>query len=288
MNGDGFLQFFDESVDLVRGDVGHDDNVRNVIVARQLPALDHLIVEGSFQHDCGRQVVEAARHSNRLEFVLQVPGRIHAMDDVALDPSNALFAEAVPQIEGRLTVATAHDGRIDGIEVIDPLFKALDVFLATQSDAARHGCAQEFVSTDGNAVNGFPEGNFRRKFDKRHHECKESAVAMDVELFPGDGKLFEHAKDPIEVVDSAFDGRPNVDIEDDRSIAIVLDGLCQNVVIDFSHGQCWDRLTFHAVIARRLEDRIMRFLRRVEDAVGEAFAGHEDAVQIAFGARRGH
>ena len=111
---------------------------------------------------------------------------------------------------------------------------------------------------------------------------------MDVELFAGDGELFEHTKDPIEVVDGAFDGRPNVDIEDDRSIAIVLDRLRQNVVIDFSHGQSGDRLTFHAVIARRLEDGIMRFLRRVEDAVGEAFAGHEDAVQIAFGARGSH
>jgi hypothetical protein len=281
-----FHQLVDKGINLGPRHVGHDHHVRNIFFTRQLPTLDECVVHGPFQDDSGTQVVQSARQALFGQLVTQVPSSLHAVHDIAFDSSNALFAQTVPQIQGRLSIAGSHNGRIDRIQVRNVLFEILDVFLARERNATGHGASQHFVPTHGNRIDGFAKAHFGSKVDKGHHESKECTIAVNVVAFARNVELFQHAQDAIKIVHGTLDGRTNVDIENDGFIKVLADGIGQDVVVDFSHGQCRNGFAIHAVVASSLEDGVMRLLTGIENAVGKGLASQENAVQVSFGSTR--
>mmetsp|Transcript_18701 Transcript_18701/g.34632 ORF Transcript_18701/g.34632 Transcript_18701/m.34632 type:complete len:274 (-) Transcript_18701:155-976(-) len=259
----------------------------DVLLAGQLPPLHELVVHGPLQHDGGGEVVEAARHSRRGELVAEVLRRFDAVDDIPLDSTDALLPEAVPKVQSGLSVPATHDGRIDAVQVVDPLLDLLHVLLPRQRHAARHGTAEHLVPRHGDGIDRLPERHLRREVDEGHHHGEQRAVAVDVVALAGDAELLEDAQDPVEVVHGALDGRADVHVDDDGPVDVLGDLGGQDVVVDLAHGQRRDGLGVHPVVPRRLEDGVVRLLGGVEDAVGVALASEEYAVEVALGATRG-
>ena len=55
-----------KDVDLLLGHIGHHDDVRNVLLARELPAADKGLVARPLEHDGRREVIEARAHASEV------------------------------------------------------------------------------------------------------------------------------------------------------------------------------------------------------------------------------
>ena len=161
------------------------------------------------------------------------------------------------------------------------------MLLPRNGHSAGHGTPQHLMATDRDGINGFTKGYLRRPVDEGHHHGKQGPVAVDVISFSGDVEVVQNPEDAIEVVHGSLNRRPDVDVNDDRSIPILLNFIGENIVVDLAHGEGGDGLGIHPVIPSGLEDGIMRLLGRIEDSIGMTLPGEQDAVQIPLGSAGG-
>ena len=278
----GLNQFLHKPIDLVASDIGHNNNVGNILLASQLPSLNESVVHGPLQNDSAAKVVQSASEAGIVQHLAKVPSGIDAVRHIALDAGNTLLPKRVPKVERRLTVAAAHDGGINAIEIIDPLLHLLHVLLARKGDSTRHGTSQHLVSADGNAINGLTKRHLRSKVHEGHHHGEEGTVAVNVESIAGNTKLGKDAKDSVQIVHSTLHGGANVDINDHGFVEVLLNLRGQGIVINLSGGQCLDGPRFHPIVSGSLEDRVMRLLAGVKDAIGVTFAREEDAMEVTL------
>ena len=134
------------------GHVWHHHDVRDVLLARELPLLDERVVHRPLEHDRRGEVVEAADDADVGELVAEVHGRLEAALDGRLDAVEPFGAQRVPHVQRRVAVARAadgvaqlavssstrdgrqgggsmpvglpHDGGVDGVEVVDARLNA--------------------------------------------------------------------------------------------------------------------------------------------------------------------
>ena len=99
---------------------------------------------------------------------------------------------------------------------------------------------------------------------------------------PGEALVFENAEDAVQVVDRAFHGGADVDVDNRRLVLVQGQLVLQGLVVDLSHGERWDALSVHAVVPGRFENAVVRLPAAVQDAVWVALSRKQDPVQVAL------
>ena len=262
--------------------------MRDVALAGQLPLPHEGLLLGPLKHDRRAELVEHRLDAGLFEHLHEPVCVVQAQLDVLLDARVALHRQRVPQVDGRVAVPRPHDGGVPAVQVLDVAAHALDEPEARHDHAARHGRPDELVARDGDRPNRLFERHLGGLLHERNHHAEQRAVTMDVEVALIKAAFVEDGEDLVQVVHGAPHGGSDVDVHD-RWAVLVLHQLGPEVRI--VHLPAFQRINLdcvHPVHPRRFEHAVVRLHARVEDAVGQRLAAHQDSVQVPLRPAIGH
>ena len=221
-------------------------------------------------------------------FVEPLHGVLSGVQHTANGLSPSIFAVAVdgvPEHErGEAVAGTGQGGVVDADEFDGPAQRFDQVF-AGDDDTAGQGCADQFVTADGDAVDAGVEPEGLWVFDVGQDHAAERCVGVNV-VFP-DAQLVNDLSDRGDVVHGAAHGGADGGQNDGRPVTVDGQHVPEIVVVDLAVGLPFDGGVGQVEDAGNLEDGVVGFLGEVEHTVGMEFPGQVEAVHVAFGAARG-
>mmetsp|Transcript_20125 Transcript_20125/g.59765 ORF Transcript_20125/g.59765 Transcript_20125/m.59765 type:complete len:366 (+) Transcript_20125:427-1524(+) len=271
---------------LVDCNIGHDDDMCNAALTRELPLADKRLFRGPLKHDRIGQLVERRLDARLGQHLPQRVRVSHAPLHIGLHAVVALARQLVPQVDGCMAVARAHDCCVAAVEVLHISRQGHHVLEAGDDDAAWHRRADKLVATDANRADWLLERHHRRILQERHHHAKQRAIAVNKEAVLCVASLLQDGQHTVQVVHCALHRRPDVHIDDSGPRPVPLQVGTQLLIVNLARLQRGDLDSVHAVHASGLKDRVMRLTRRVQNAVGVVLASNQDAVQVALCAAR--
>src|SRR5579884_289801 len=140
-----------ESIDPVARDAGHDDEMRNIALRRELPFVAH----GGrnlrkHNRDCVR--IAPSRNACSRKPLLRIRRDFKRRFCPLAQTFGAERLDAMPEEQRRKTAARTANGRVERSDVIDGSRDAGDVVLARHDDTARHRRTDELMTANRNAV----------------------------------------------------------------------------------------------------------------------------------------
>lgn len=127
----------------------------------------------------------------------------------------ALARQGVPQVDGCVAVAGAHDGGVAAVQVLHVRAEGHDVLEAGDDHAAGDGGAHELVARHRHGANGLAESHHGGVLlEEGHHHAKQRAIAVDEETLFGEPVVLEDVQHTVQVVHCALHGGADVDVQD--------------------------------------------------------------------------
>eukprot|EP00754_Rhynchopus_humris_P045651 Rhum_TRINITY_DN5137_c0_g1::Rhum_TRINITY_DN5137_c0_g1_i1::g.16519::m.16519 len=281
----GVGNLVDKLDDLLHCHVRHHHHVRNVALARQLPVL-HERLGRARQHNSRRALVQHSLHAAVPQHGCEEACVRVALLHLLVQRLETALLEGVPEEDGGVSVARAHDGRVDRVQVLDLLRHVVEVLLPADDHAARHRAAEELVSRHAHRVNLLREVNLLELLHERQHQRVQRTVAVDEPLIAGEAEPRHHLHLGVHGVDGTLHGRADVGDEDGVPVRVLRQLLLEVLVVHLTRRRGADLAVLNLVVAARLEHGVVRVLRRVQDALRVHLTGAEDRVQVALRAAR--
>mmetsp|Transcript_38084 Transcript_38084/g.89032 ORF Transcript_38084/g.89032 Transcript_38084/m.89032 type:complete len:246 (-) Transcript_38084:626-1363(-) len=144
------------------------------------------------------------------------------------------------------------------------------------------------MSRHGDGVDGFSERVLGGEVDEGHHHGKQRAVAVDVEPVARVAVGVENTQHAVEVVDGAFDGGADVDVDDGRTRTTGEHLVLEILIVHLPTVLGVDANGVHAIEPSCLEDGVMALLGGVQHTVWKHLPRQQDAFQVALGAACRH
>ena len=201
---------------------------------------------------------------------------------VSIHPIFAVVVDGVPEHERREAVAGAGQCGVVDADEFDGAVQGFDQVFAGDDDAARQGCAHEFVAADGDAVDPGVETERLWVIHVGQDHAAERGVGVDVVFH--DAQLVNDLSDRWDVVDGAAHGGADGGQNYGRPVPMDGQHVLEVVVVDLAVWLSFDHGVGHVQDASNLEDGVVGFLGEVEHTVGMEFPCQVEAVHVAFGA----
>mmetsp|Transcript_19675 Transcript_19675/g.54910 ORF Transcript_19675/g.54910 Transcript_19675/m.54910 type:complete len:286 (+) Transcript_19675:1780-2637(+) len=248
-------------------DVGHDHHVCDVILTCELPLAHEGLLQGPLKHHGVAELIQHGLDAHHLQHVLQHVRVAHALLHIPLHALIALTRQRVPQVDGSVAVAAAHDGGVPAVQVLHIGGERHDQLEAGDDDTAGHGGAHKLVPAHGHAADGLAEGDHGGLLQERHHHAKQCAIAVDKEALLREATLLQDVQDLVQVIHCTLHGGADVEVQDGGLVLVGQQVLAQVLVVNLASLQCVHLDGRHAVHAGSLEHRVVALLACVQDAV---------------------
>ena len=274
----------DQLVHHLPGDVGHGDDVCDVLLRRYLPLPEDLRA-GAGEDDGGRVPVPPGRYAGLAKAPDGVLGGVqHPGHDVP-EPLQPVLLEGVPDDERSQRAPGAGDGGVHDAHDLDGAGDVGDVVLLGQHHAAGDGGTDELVAAYGHAVDAGVEPVGLGVRDEGQYHAAEGCVGVDVEVL--DLQAIHDVPDDVQVVDRPLHGGPDVGDDYGGSVRGPPDGLAQVRVVHLSVRLAPDHDVPDVQEPEQLDDAVVGVLGEVDGAGWEEFPAHVQAVHVALGAAGG-